>query len=1067
MMNSKVKGYYHFPTIHGDRIVFVAEDDLWTVQANGGTARRLTANLGAVSHPHFDASGKRIAFIGREEGDADVYVMPAAGGSARRLTHLGSTAFVRGWRGDRIVFSSNAGQPFRHLLWLFEVGMDGAQPLRLPYGPARTISFGKKGVVIGRNTGDPAIWKRYRGGTAGELWIDRAGKGKFRRLLELRGNLANPLWIRSRIYFISDHQGVGNLFSCTTDGKDLKQHTRHRDFFARNATTDGERVVYHCGADLFVFDPKTNRAKKVQIEYCTPRVQRNRKFVDGAKYLEDYDPNANGSSLAVVSRGKSFTMASWEGSVIRQKGASEVRHRLTRWLADGKRIVLASDEGGEDHLEVHWSNGERSPKKIDVRLGRPMEMKVSPRRDEAVITNHRNELLWVDLKKQKARKIDQSRYAPIGGFNWSPDGNWVAYGFAKSIRCSIIKLYNVKKGTTHEITDPVLADEEPVFDPQGRYLFFLSHRIFDPVYDNIQFDLNFPKGMRPYAICLQRDTPSPFVPCPRPFEEDKLEKLKMAKEPPKSVRIDLGGIKDRVEAFPVAESIYEGLAAAGERVFYLTHEIEGARGHGWFDDEIPAKATLRVFDLKKIEESVFLRGVSNFKVSQDNTAIVCRIGNSLRFVRAMKEAKEELPKETKPSRRTGWIDLSRINISIDPVSEWRQMFREAWRLQRDYFWVPDMSGINWKRVLRRYLPLVERVACRSEFSDLLWEMQGELGTSHAYELGGDYRPSPSYEMGFLGADLSYNAKKRAYQFKRIVRGDVWDKGNQSPLMRPGLNIREGMLLLAIEGRKLDRNHTPGSQLVNRARQEIQVTVANRDGSKKREVCLRTIGNELPLRYRDWVEGNRGYVHKKSKGRVGYVHIPDMGANGYAEFHRYFLAELDYDGLIVDVRHNGGGHVSGILIGKLARKRLGYDLTRWMGTSPYPSEAASGPMVAITNEYAGSDGDIFSHAFKLMGLGKLIGRRTWGGVIGIWPRNWLVDGTITTQPEFSFWFKDVGWGVENYGTEPDIEVDITPGEYVRGIDTQLDRAIDEVLKAMAQQPPLKPRFGKRPKHDFPK
>jgi tricorn protease len=1066
-MNEKVKGYYRFPAIHKEKIVFVAEDDLWMVHANGGTAQRLTANLGAVSHPSFSTDGRWIAFIGREEGDMDVYVMPSTGGAAKRLTHLGSTTFVRGWKGDKIIVSSNAGQPFRHMLWMYEVGMDGALPKRLPYGPARTISFGKKGVVIGRNTGDPAIWKRYRGGTAGELWIDEKGTGEFHKLIQIKGNLANPVWIGNRVYFVSDHKGVGNLFSCTPDGKHLKQHTVHREFFARNAAGDGHRIVYHCGADLFVFEPKTGKSRKVLIDYHTPRVQRNRKFVDAARYLEDYDPDENGSSLAVVSRGKSFTMANWEGPVMQQRATGDSRHRLTRWLADGKRLVLASDEGGDDNLEVHWAKGEKKPRKIGVKVGRPMEMKASPRRDEVVVTNHRNQLFWIDIKRQKAKKIDQSKHGLIGGFNWSPDGNWVAYGFAKTARYSIIKLYNVRKGTTHELTEPLLIDEEPAFDARGRYLYFLSRRVFDPVYDNMQFDLNFPKGMRPYAITLQKDAPSPFVPRPRPFEEYKIEQMKKAKEVPKSIKVDLNGIKDRIEAFPVDESIYEGIAAAGDRVFYLTHEIEGARGQAWFDDELPAKATLKFFDLRKLEESVVLSKVSNFKISQDGSAIVCRIGNTFRFIRSMKEEKEELPKDRKPSRKSGWIDLSRIKVSIDPLSEWRQMFKEAWRLQRDYFWVPDMSGINWKRVLRRYLPLVERVASRSEFSDLLWEMQGELGTSHAYELGGDYRQSPSYNLGFLGADFVFDAKPKAYQFKHIVKGDVWERGRQSPLMRPGINVKEGMLLFEVESKKLDRQTTPASQLVNLAGEEIQLTVASRNGRNKRTVCVKTIANEMPLRYRDWVEGNRQYVHKRTKGRVGYVHVPDMGASGYAEFHRYFLTELDYDGLIVDVRFNGGGHVSGILIGKLARKRLGYDLTRWMGTTPYPSESAAGPMVALTNEYAGSDGDIFSHAFKLMKLGKLIGRRTWGGVIGIWPRNWLVDGTITTQPEFSFWFKDVGWNVENYGTDPDIEIDITPRQYVKGVDAQLNYAIDEIMKELKKHPPLKPKFGKRPKHDFPK
>jgi tricorn protease len=1067
-MKKKAQGYYRFPTIHNDSIVFVAEDDLWMVPVNGGIARRLTSNLGAVSHPCFSIDGKWIGFVGREEGDMDVYVMASDGGPAKRVTYLGATTFVRGWKGDRVILSTNASQPFRPLFFLYEAGMDGKPPKQLPYGPARTVSFGRRGVVIGRNTGDPAIWKRYRGGTAGELWIDEKGTGEFHKLIQLEGNLANPMWIGNRIYFISDHRGIGNLFSCTSNGKNLKQHTEHREYFARNATTDGKRIVYHCGADIFVFDSGKGKTQKVGIAYHTPRVQRNRKFIDAAKYLEDYDPNGDASSLAVVSRGKCFTMANWEGPVTQHTSSPEARHRLARWLFDGKRVALSSDEGGEDHLEVHWVNGEKKPKKFsDLRIGRAMEIKASPRRDEIVLTNHRNELIWVDLKNRRVKKIDQSTCGVIAGFNWSPDGNWVAYGFPKTIRYTVIKIFNVRAATRHEVTDPVLIDEEPVFDSRGRYLFFLSHRVFNPVYDNMQFDLNFPKGMRPYAVSLRKDVPSAFLACPRPFEESKLEMFQKAPKPPKSIDIEFQGIKDRVEAFPVAESIYEGLLAAGERIFYLSHDIEGARGQAWFDEELPAKASLKVFDMKKQEEATFLPKVSNFKISGNGTALVCRIGNSLRYVRAMKEAKEDLPREEKPSRATGWVDLDRIKVSVAPVSEWRQMFREAWRLQRDYFWVGDMSGINWKSVLRRYLPLVDRVASRSEFSDLIWEMQGELGTSHAYELGGDYRQSPSYKLGFLGADIVFNAKQKAYQFKRIVRGDVWETGNQSPLLRPGANVREGMLLLEINGSKLDARTHPGKLLVNLAGQEIQLTVANRNGRKVRKVCVKALGSETALRYRDWVEQNREYVHKKTNGRVGYIHIPDMGADGYAEFHRYFLTELDHDGLIVDVRFNGGGHVSGILIGKLARKRLGFDLTRWMGNFPYPGQSPSGPMVALTNEYAGSDGDIFSHAFKLMKLGKLIGRRTWGGVIGIWPRNWLVDGTITTQPEFSFWFKDVGWRVENYGTDPDIEVDITPGEYVRGIDSQLDRSIKEVLKELRRNPPLKPKFGIRPKHNFPR
>jgi tricorn protease len=459
-------------------------------------------------------------------------------------------------------------------------------------------------------------------------------------------------------------------------------------------------------------------------------------------------------------------------------------------------------------------------------------------------------------------------------------------------------------------------------------------------------------------------------------------------------------------------------------------------------------------------------GITSFKLSRDGTALACRIGNRLRVTQAKRDPGQALSKEDKPGRKSGWIDLARVKVSIEPGSEWRQMLRDAWRLQRDHFWVEDMSGVDWQLVLRRYTPLVERVACRSEFSDLLWEMQGELGTSHCYELGGDYRLEPQYKVGFLGADLAYEPAHDAYRITHVATGDVWDHKNASPFKRPGVNVEQGMLIIGVGGERVSRERSPSKLLVNLAGQEVRLTVAEPDGSAPRTVTVRTVPNETPIRYRDWVEANRRYVHEQTEGQVGYIHVPDMGARGYAEFHRHFLVELDYKGLVVDVRYNGGGNVSGLLLGKLARERIGYDLTRWMGHAPYPAESVAGRIVILTNEQAGSDGDIFSHAAKLIKLGKLIGRRTWGGVIGIWPRNTLVDGSLTTQPEFSFWFRDVGWGVENYGTDPDIEVDITPQDYARGADPQLDRAISEVLADIETNPPLEPDFGNKPRLTLP-
>jgi len=427
----------------------------------------------------------------------------------------------------------------------------------------------------------------------------------------------------------------------------------------------------------------------------------------------------------------------------------------------------------------------------------------------------------------------------------------------------------------------------------------------------------------------------------------------------------------------------------------------------------------------------------------------------------------EKPQDNDTSyRKGGWIDLNRVKISVHPLKEWVQIFDEVWRLQRDFFWTEDMSKVDWKGIYNRYRPLVDRLATRGELSDLIAEMHGELGTSHAYVFGGDFRQTPHYPLGNLGADFVYDKASKGYKITNIAHGDRWRPSQTSPLTAPGLGIQEGDILLAVNGQKLDESTAPEKLLVNQAHNEVSLLI--KSGKKKEKtVAVRALLSQSPARYRDWVERNRTYVHKKTKGKVGYIHIPDMGAKGFAEFHRGFLAELGHDGLIVDVRFNGGGNVSGLLLEKLSRKRLGYDQSRWWQAMPYPSDSPMGPMVALTNEYAGSDGDIFSHSFKMLKLGPLIGKRTWGGVIGMWYRYGLVDGGGTSQPEFSFWFNDVGWGVENYGVEPDIEVEITPQDYEDDVDPQLDRGIAEVLAILKNSPPLKPFLTDRPNLAAPK
>jgi tricorn protease len=931
----------------------------------------------------------------------------------------------------------------------------------------------------------------------------------------------------------------------------------------------------------------------------------------------------------LTTRGKSFAFFNHEGAVLQYGKRDGVRYRHPEWLHDWRRLLLVSDELGEETLEIYGEQPFTEPERLEgLEIGRVVALRGSPQQDKVALSNHRHELLLVDLTRRQVTVVDRSPFRNVAGFDWSPDGRWLAYSFAGTSRTSEIRLYHLPEeeteakvavegqpgeplplttqGERYSVTRPVLHDVRPAFDPDGKYLYFLSYREFNPVYDGLHFDLGFPWGMRPYLLTLRADLPNPFVPGPEldddhdhdehdehddehdedgpdgtdapgeghepddegaPDEDGSEGDLDSEDEDgdedgegddsdagdapaatyhaggeatgsdashakdgagkahgkggdqsrkPKPIRIDLEGIERRVIAFPVPDGRYGQIAGVSGKALFTVFPIHGQLDGdtGWDDDEEPEAGTLRAYDFKEYKSETLAENVSSFDLSANRKKLIYAGRNQLRVI----NAGEKAPGGSGTTRKSGWIDLSRVKVSIDPQSEWEQMFREAWRLQRDHFWTEDMAQVDWRAVYHQYFQIIPRVSTRSEFSDLMWEMQGELGTSHAYEFGGDYRPRPYYGQGFLGAALTWDGEAAGYRVGDLVLGDPWDTHSNSPLAAPGVDICPGDVIVAINGQPLSQTLGPAQLLVNQAGHEVLLTLlprpngdkqsdapaeeapapqpaqpavllpgsvqdapephaatpdaATTDGEKPtlpdyRSVVVRAIANEAPARYRHWVEENRRRVHEATGGRVGYVHVPDMGAQGYAEFHRGYLAEVDRDALIVDVRYNGGGHVSQLILEKLARRRLGYDLSRWGGLVPYPMESVAGPLVALTNEHAGSDGDIFCHSFKMMKLGPLVGKRTWGGVIGIAPQLALVDGTITTQPEYSYWFEDVGWNVENYGTDPDIEVDITPQDYRAGRDPQLQRALDEALRMLAGSPKKMPELTSKPSRALPK
>ncbi|MDE3228655.1 MAG: PDZ domain-containing protein [Chloroflexota bacterium] len=1097
-------GYIRFPTISGEHIVFTAEDDLWLTTLSGGRAERLTAGIAEITNARFSPDGKTLAFTGSQDGPAEVYSMPYDGGEARRLTYDGAGARITAWRpdGSAIIFSSTAYQPMRAWRALQEVAADGGATRTLPYGPAHSIAFGPRGaLVVGRNTDEPAHWKRYRGGTAGYLWIDADGSGQFRRLLDLDSNISYPCWVGERVYFISDHENVGAVYSCQPDGGDLRRHTDHTDYYARGLSTDGALLVYHAGGDLYTLEPNATSGRKVDVSLTGMRSQRARRFVPAGRWLESWTPSQQGDRVTFTTRGKAFSMGAFEGAVTQLGDPEATRYRMIAWLADGKRLVATADQGDEPRIVVFAADGKSDARTLDADIGHALELVPSPVGTQVALSNHRGDFLIVDVESGAVKTLDHTAFGREEdamhqrGLAWSPDGQWLAYAYAINPRQVAIKLAKVATGETWQITDPVRYDSQPAFDPDGKYLYFISGREFDPVADNLHFDMNFPRGTRPYLITLKRDERSPFTPlAPEPKDEAKEDTAEEAKdarigeataasdgaaaekpakdaktgkkaEEPKPVEIDLEGIRARVVRFPVADGRYLRIAGIPGGAVFTIAPVEGTLNENWTTLTPASNTTLFVYRYEGRKSEHLADSVSDFEVTSDGKWLLYRSNERLRLVRAG-EKPAEGPDAEAPGRASGWLELERAKVAVWPGAEWRQMYHEAWRLQREQYWNADMSGIDWNAIHDRYAPLVDRAASRDEFSDIIWEMQGELGSSHAYEFGGEYRDHPHYSQGSLGCDWRYDEASGHYVISRIVRGDTWAPDATSPLLAPGVNVAVGDAVLAVNGQRVSRERSPMRLLVNQAGNDVDLLIQPAAGGEPRVVTVTAAGGDTLGRYIDWVEANRRAVHERSGGRVGYVHVPDMGPFGFSIFHRYYLQEYDYEGLIVDVRWNGGGSVSGLVLEKLTRPRLGYSFQRWSGSSPYFGESPRGNLVAITDENAGSDGDIFSHAFKMLKLGPLVGKRTWGGVVGISPYIALADGSLTTQPEFSFWFNDVGWGVENYGTDPTIEVDNTPQDYMRGADPQLERALSEALRQVEEHSTRTPEPGPRPQHGAP-
>jgi tricorn protease len=1091
-------GYLRYPHVRGDLLTFVAENDVWLADTSGGRAFRLTTEHDPVLTPRISPDGTKVAWVARRHGAGEVYVAPTDGGVARRLTHWGApNTQVTGWvSDDEVLALSSAGESDLVRMYAHAVPVDGGPSRRLPYGWAGDLAFGPDGGVLLSTYfwSEPAAWKHYRGGTASQLWLDLEGAGTFRRVFsDLSSGLTFPVWTtgddgRQRIAFCSDHEGRAQLYSAVIGSRapSTSRLARRTDghFYARHASSDGRRVVYAAGGDLFLMESLDDGVEPRQIDVriggARPALAPNR--VKASAHLGTISTDTTGRASAIETRG-TISWVTHRGGPVRSLAAgSDVRRRLPVVLAD-TRVAWISDADGDDAVDlVDLESPTASPQRLVApgRIGRVLEMAASPDGRRIAIATHDGRLLTCtvpagEVSRTVAPKEIDSTVGDMSGLTFSPDSRWLAWSSSgpgpwedpgpRPLRQ--IKVADLDRGRVIPVTSLRFTDTSPAFTSDGKHLAFLSIRSLDPMYDTFSFDLAFPAACRPHLVALAATTPSPFDPIVggRPWEPTEPEQAAQeavaetaaeegagpaAPQPPRTT-IDTEDLEHRVVAVPVEAGRYRSLAASKNGLVWIRDPLRGELGDNRADVEgEPEASRVEHFDLRTKALITVADKADRMEVSGDGSRVLVVHQGKL----AVQPSDKPAPKDDQPGAddRVS-VDLDRIRIEVDPAAEWRQMLDEAWRLMRDHFWREDMGGLDWDAARTTYEPLLSRLGSRDDLVDLIWELQGELGSSHAYVIPPRPGPDASRRQGLLGADLAYRGD--AWRIERIVPGEASDRKARSPLLAPGVGARAGDVIVAIDGQPTSRTVSPQSLLVGTAGKPVELTLRPRGRGDVRRVVVVPLADETPLRYQDWVQGRRAYVHEQTEGRVGYLHVPDMMSVGWAQLHRDLRTEMPRDALILDVRSNSGGHTSQLVLEKVARRIIGWDLVRGYGPDSYPTDARRGPMVTVTDMYAGSDGDIITAAIQSLELGPVVGTRTWGGVIGIDGRYTLVDGTMVTQPRYSFWFEKFGWGVENYGVDPDIEVQVPPQDRVAGNDVQLDRALAEVARLLRRTPPLLP------------
>lgn len=1047
-----------FPTLHNNKIVFEAAGNLWSVSREGGVATRLTTDLGYDMMPRFSPNGKTIAFTGQYDGNVDVYTIPATGGPVTRLTYhsdvvkkaptrWGPNNMVVTWtpNGKDIVFLS------RRTTWnswfgqLFEVSKLGGLPTPLPLPKGGVLSYSPDGSKIAYNRifRNFRTWKRYTGGLAQDIWIYNFKTRKIQRITKWKGTDTYPMWYKNTIYFASDRgaQRRLNIWAYNLTTKKFRQITHFKKYDVDWPSLGNNGIVFQDGGSLYVLDLPSEQLHKITVKVPNDETRGSKRWVNVSKMIRSFNIAPNGKRILLGARGDIFTVPAKYGPTRDLTQTSNAQEQYPSWSPNGKWVAYLTDSNGSNQLAIRPSNGSGSQTLItNFKNGYFYSPLWSPNSEMLAYSDNNHVLRYVNIKTKKSVRIDQDAFNPIMDYHWSPKGKWISYSKVNKSGLSQIYFYNLADHKSTKISTGMNSDNDPVFGPNGKYLFFVSSRHENPTFSETEFNIATLKMDGIYVATLQKDEKSPFA-----LKSDegipKISKKTPAKAvKPTPLKIDLNGLMERVVPLPIPPGDYGNIQVTGSKIFYSTAPLQTIAG------PLPGsgQSAIMVYNLsKKKGATVVSSGVMAFTLSAD--------GSTIAYVKKGKFFL--IPSASTNDKGSKMVNTSNIKILINAHAEWDEMYHQSWRLFHAFFYNPKMNGVNWNEVGQKYAKLLPLLGSREDLNYLIGQIIGELNNSHCYVWGGDDDYLGKYNpTGLLGVDFALNKSAGRYYFKKIYQGDNSRKAYQSPLTRPGINAKQGDYLLAVNGHQLKAPTNPYSMFVNTVGKQTTLTLANTpDGKGEHTITVKPIANSLKLRLHSWIAQKRAYVNKKSDGKIGYIYLSDMEALGMDQFIRQFYPQLSKQGLIIDDRFNGGGFIDQIILERLRRILIGMSTNRVHAEMRYPGQVLHGYKVTLINHYSASDGDMFPFYFRKYGLGPLIGTRTWGGVRGynhVWT---LLDGGSLVVSQNSIYGLDSKWAIEDHGVTPNIRVDDLPGAVMAGKDQQLNTAINYIMKEIKEHP----------------